>query len=134
MDRISPLYHSANAKNQILRYPADLLDVPNQHNSYLTVSIKNYCVRRVVECILHKMTHTLTLDDIFTKCRIINASKRTKQHARDTIDDTFAHLQAKGVIKSYEWRKNGGKFDAITFVGNPKFFKNDTSNDTSDAV
>lgn len=115
LDRISPLYHSANMKNQILRYPADLLDVPNQNNTPLVIAIKNYCVRRVVECKQHKLTPTLTLNDIFDKCRIKNAAKLVKQRARDTIDKLFAHLKSQGFIKSYEWRKNGGKFDAITF-------------------
>lgn len=115
LDRISPLYHSANMKNQILRYPADLLDVPNQNNTPLVIALKNYCVLRVVECKQHKLTPTLTLDDIFSKCRIKNATKLVKQRARDTIDKLFAHLKSKGFIKSFEWRKNGGKFDAITF-------------------
>lgn len=116
LDRISPLYYSANMKNQILRYPADLLDVPNQNNTPLVIAIKNYCVRRVVECKQHKLTPTLTLDDIFAKCRIKNATKLVKQRTRDTIDKLFAHLKSKDFIKSYEWRKNGNKFDAITFT------------------
>lgn len=45
LDRISPLYYSANMKNQILRYPADLLDIPNQNNTPLVIALKNYCVR-----------------------------------------------------------------------------------------
>ena len=116
LDRISPLYHSANLKNQILRYPAELLDVPNQNNTPHIISIKNYCVRRVVECKQHKLTPTLTLDDIFTKCRIQNSPKLVKQRARDAIDKLFAHLKSQGFIQSYEWRKNGNKFDAITFI------------------
>lgn len=116
IDRISPLYHLANAKNQILRYPADLLDVPNQNNTPLVIALKNYCVRRVAECKQHKMTPTLTLDDIFTKCRIADTSRKTKLDARKTIDKLFAHLQKKGFIKSYDWRKKDGKFDAVTFT------------------
>ena len=114
LDRISPLYHSANIKNQILRYPADLLDVPNQNNTPLVISIKNYCVRRVVECKQHKMTPTITLHDIFEKCRI--STRKDKEHARKTIDKIFSHLQSKGFINSYEWRKKDGKFDAVTFT------------------
>lgn len=113
LDRISPLYHSANMKNQILRYPANLLDVPNQNNTPLVIALKNYCVRRVVECKQHKLTPTLTLNDIFDKCRI--SERKDKEHARNTIDKLFTHLKSKGFIQSYEWRKNGNKFDAITF-------------------
>lgn len=113
LDRISPLYYSANMKNQILRYPTDLLDVPKQNNTPLVIALKNYCVRRVVECKQHKLTPTLTLNDIFDKCRI--SERKDKENARNTIDKLFTHLQSKGFIKSYEWRKNGVKFDAITF-------------------
>lgn len=135
MDRISPLYQLSNVKNQILRFPIDLLDVPNQNSTPLVIVLKNYCVRRVVECIKHKMTQTLTLDDIFRHCRITKNDRKAKENARNTIDKTFAHLQKKGVIKSYEWRKKDGKFDAITFVGNPKFFKNETAtSDDSDEI
>ena len=114
MDRVSPFYHLANMKNQILRYPADLLDVPNQNNTPLTIAIKNYCVRRVVECKQHKMTPTLTLEDIFKKCRISD-DRKAKERAREVINKLFAHLQAKKFIKSYEWRKKDNKFDAVTF-------------------
>lgn len=98
-----------------MRYPADLLDVPNQNNTPLVIALKNYCVRRVVECKQHKLTPTLTLKDIFDKCRIKSATKLVKQRARDTIDKLFTHLKSKGFIQSYEWRKNANKFDAITF-------------------
>jgi hypothetical protein len=125
MDRLSPLYLNADMKNQILRFPAILLDVQGQNNTPLVVALKNYCVRRVVEIIQHKMPPTLTLNDIFEKCRnadgirIKNTSNKDKQRARDYIDKIFAHLQDIGYIDSYEWRKTGGKFDAVTFHFSP---------------
>lgn len=121
MDRLSPLYLNADMKNQILRFPAILLDVPSQNNTHLVVALKNYCVRRVVEIIQHKMTPTLTLDDIFEKCRnadgirIQNTSNKDKQRARDYIDKIFAHLRDIGYIDSFDWRKKDGKFNAVTF-------------------
>lgn len=42
-----------------------------------------------------------------------------EKHARDAIEKFFAHLKSKDFIKSFEWRKNGGKFDAITFSFSP---------------
>jgi hypothetical protein len=80
------------------------------------IAIKNYTVRRVIESIQHQMTPTITLDDVFTKCRINNATKLVKQRARETIDKIFSHLQSKAAISSFQWRKNDGKFDAVTFT------------------
>ena len=62
------------------------------------------------------MTPTITLDDIFKKCRITDKSKRVKQSARETIDKFFVHLQSKGVIKSFEWTKKGNKFYSVKFT------------------
>ena len=119
----SPLYKIAKIKGQILTYDARLLDVPNQHNSRLTIMLKNYTLRRVVECMQHSKTFKpiLTLDDIFEKCRIKDASKRIKQAARETLDKFFAHLltqkiDGKSFIKSYKWNKKGNKFYSIEFT------------------
>lgn len=111
----SPLYITANLKNQILRYDVELLDVPNLRNTPLVIMLKNYVLRRVVECKQHKMTPTITLDDVFTKCRISDKHNQIKADARETLDKLFSHLQDKKFIKSYEWRKKRNKFDAITF-------------------
>ena len=113
----SPLAKQAKSKGQILTYDVSLLDVPNQNNTRLVIELKNYSLRRVVECIKHsrQMKPILTLDDIFEKCHIKDATKRTKQHARETLDTFFAHLQEKGFIKSYEWTKKGNKFYSIKF-------------------
>jgi hypothetical protein len=113
MTKESPLYTIAKIKGQILTYEAAPLDVPNQNNTKLVIMLKNYSLRRVNEIKQHKMTATLTLDDIFSKCGIKDDSKRTKQHARETLDKFFAHLQSIGEIKSYEWTKNGNKFYSI---------------------
>lgn len=113
----SPLYKISKIKKQILTYDAELLDVPNQHNSRLVIMLKNYTLRRVVECMKHfkQMKPILTLDDIFSKCRINDTTKIIKQRARECLDKFFAHLQNKGFIKSYEWTKKGNKFYSIKF-------------------
>ena len=111
----SPLYKIADAKKQILTYDAELLDVPNQQNTPLIVMLKNYTLRRVLECIKHKMTPTLTFEDIFEKCRITDADNKIKQRARDYIAVFFEHLQKKGVIKSFEFVKKGNKIYSLKF-------------------
>lgn len=114
----SPLYKQAKIKGQLLTYPADLLDVPNQNNTRLVVMLKNYTLRRVAECKQHakNLKPILTIDDIFTKCRIKDAGAKAKFDARTTIEKLFAHLQAKGYIKSYEWTKKGNAFYSIKFT------------------
>ena len=112
-DRQSPMYIIADQRNQIIRYDVSLLDVPNQNNTPLVITIKNYVILRVMEIKKHKMTPTITLDDVFKKARISDASKRTKQHARECLEKFFAHLQNKKVIKSYEWTKKGNKFYSV---------------------
>lgn len=114
----SPLYKIAKIKGQLLTYNAELLDVPCQQNTTLIVMLKNYSLRRVLECINHKKQFKpiLKLDDIFTKCRIADASRVIKLRAREYIDVFFKHLQEKSVIKSFEWIKKGNKFYSIKFT------------------
>ena len=112
----SPLMEIARARKQIITYDAEILDVPNQNNTPLVIALKNYIIIRVLEIKLHKMTPTLTLDNIFQNCRIENHDKKTKLRAREYIDDFFKHLQAKGVIKSFEFVKKGNKFYSVKFT------------------
>ena len=114
----SPLLKIAKLKGQILTYDADLLDVPNQNNTPLVIMLKNYTLRRVLECIKHskQLKPILTLDDIFSKCRINDADKSKRQDARAILDKFFAHLQEKKLIKSYEFTKKGNQFYSIKFT------------------
>lgn len=111
----SPLLKLAKIKGQILTCDSDLYYIPNLNNTTLVTELKHYTFRRVFEIRKHRrnMSPILTLDDIFTKCRIKDASKSTKQDARETLEKIFAHLQSKGEIKSYEWSKKGKSFYSI---------------------
>lgn len=112
-DREPPLLAIAKARKQILNYDTSLRDVPNQNNTPLVIIIKNYVIQRVIEIIKHKMTPTLTLDDIFKKCRIANADRKTKLRARAYIEEFLTHLQNKKVIKSFQWTKKSNKFYSV---------------------
>ena len=115
--RESPIMTIAEQRNQILRYDTDLLDVPNQNNTPLVITLKNYCMRRVAEIKAHKMTPTLTFADIFKKCRISpSASYDTKYNARETVTALFEHLQKKGAVKSLELVKRGISVHAVKFT------------------
>ncbi len=126
-DRESPLYLIANAKNQIIRYDAKLLDVPNMNNTPMIITIKNYVIRRICEIKLHKqLAKTLTFDDIFQKCRIDKASNKTKFDARNIIFRFLQHLIDHNFIDSFDIvkNKNGKKFYAVTFTFSEKIPEN----------
>jgi len=118
----SPIFEVADQRNQIIRYDTALLDVPNQNNTPLVITLKNYVMLRVMEIKKHKMTPTITLDDIFKKCRITRNTEKTRQ-IKETIDKFFAHLQAKGVVDSFSWKKQGTKIHGVEFT-----FKKTASN------
>lgn len=112
----SPLMEIARARKQIINYDAELLNVPNQNNTLLVIAIKNYVIIRVLEIKLHKLTPTLTFGDIFEKCRIENAAKSTKSHARSYVIAFFEHLQNKNEIFSFQISKKHNNFYSITFT------------------
>lgn len=111
----SPIFEVADQRNQIIRYDTALLDVPNQNNTPLVITIKNYVMLRIMEIKKHKMTPTITLDDIFKKCRITRNTEKTRQ-TKETIDKFLAHLQQKDVIKSFNWKKQGVKIHGVEFT------------------
>ena len=111
----SPLFDIADAKNQIIRYPHDLLDVPNQNNTPRIISIKKYVLRRICEIKLHNMTPTITFEDVFQKCRMSNSPRNVKMDARNAIVNLFQHLQAKNFITYFELIKKRQKFISIKF-------------------
>lgn len=117
-DRLSPIFEVANQRNQIIRYDSSLLDVSNQNNTPLVISIKNYVMLRVMEIINHKMTPTITLADIFKKCRIDGTGKKYNmtREVKNVIDKFLEHLQSKGVIKSFNWKKQGTKIHGVEFT------------------
>ena len=102
----SPVLTVADQKNQIVRYDVELLNVPNQNNTLLVISLKNYVMRRICEIKLHKnLARTLTWDNIFHKCRISDANDKTKHDARATVIKLFENLLNKGFIKSFTLAK-----------------------------
>ena len=112
----SPLFDIADAKCQVIRYPHELLNVPNQNNTPRIISIKKYVMRRICEIKLHKqLTHTITFDDVFTHCRMTNSPREVKRDARNAIIKLFEHLQAQKFISSFEPVQQRGKFLSVKF-------------------
>ena len=115
--RQSPLFQIADAKNQIVRYPHELLNVPNQNNTPLVISLKKYVMRRICEIKLHskQLKPTITFEDVFTKCRLGNANKFKREDARNSILKFFEHLKEQNFITNFEVVKRGNSIYAITF-------------------
>lgn len=114
----SPIFKVADQRNQIIRYDTELLDVPNQNNTPLVITLKNYVMLRVMEIIKHKMTPTITLADIFKKCRIDASDKKYNmtREVKKVIDKFLEHLRQKDVIKSFNWKKQGTKIHDVSIT------------------
>ena len=113
---ISPLFNIADAKSQVIRYPHHLLNVPNQNNTPRIISIKKYVLRRICEIKLHKnLSPTITFDDIFKKCRMLDSPREVKRDARNAVIKFFEHLQEKNFILSFELVQQCNKFVSIKF-------------------
>lgn len=112
----SPLITIARAKKQIITSPVSLRDITNQNNTPLVIMIKSYVIRRVLEIVLHNMTPTITLADIFKHCELTNANRWQKQDARKTIIGVMENIKSEGMIKSFEFIKKGGTFYSISIT------------------
>ena len=109
-----PLFDIANLKDQVIRYPHELLNVPNQNNTPLVISLKKYVMRRISEIKLHsQLTPAITFDDVFKKCKVNSSNKSARQDARNVIIKFFDHLKDHNFIKDFDVKKNGGKFSKI---------------------
>lgn len=113
----SPLFDIADQKNQIVRYPHALLDVPNLNNTPRIISLKKYVMRRICEIKLHKqMTPTITFDDVFTKCRMTNSPRNVKMDARNAIVKLFQHLKEQNFITDFQLVQARNKFVSVKFT------------------
>lgn len=91
----------------MLCFPVILLDVSGQNNTFLVVSLKNYCVRRVVECIQHKITRTL--DDNFKSLEMLTISESKTQAIKTNnapkINSGFFLFNDKTTLNGNQHRK-----------------------------
>lgn len=115
-DRPCPLLAMAKAKRQILTYDTQLLDIPRQQNTTMNIKLKNYAMIRVQEIIAHKqMRPIVTFKEVFEKCRLEKADRKTKLRAREFMLTFFEHLKHEAVIKDFKLTKRGNAFHSIEF-------------------
>lgn len=112
----SPLITIARAKKQIITSPISLRDITNQNNTPLVIMIKSYVIRRVLEIILHSLTPTITLADIFKHCDLTDADRFQQRNARKIILDIMENLKSKGIIKYFEFTKKDGSYYSVTIT------------------
>ncbi len=112
----SPLYETASAKNQILRYDPTWLNAPTISNTPRNIAIKNYLMTRVMEILSHKLTPTLTFKKIFEKCGLATAGVKAKFDARQVVIAFFEHLYESGVISEFDLRRAGNLHQSVTFL------------------
>ena len=111
-----PLFDIATIKDQVIRYPHELLNVPNMNNTPLVISLKKYVIRRICEIKLHKnLARTITFDDVFQKCRMGNINKHKKLDARNSIIKFFEHLQSQNFITDFKVTKRKNVIYGISF-------------------
>ena len=111
-----PLLKIADSKDQIVRYPHELLNVPNQNNTPLVITLKKYVMRRICEIKLHKqLTPTITFDDVFSKCKVDSSDKKKKFDARNVITRFFEYLKVQNFISDFQVKKEGQAFSKISF-------------------
>ena len=112
----SPLMKIARVKKQIITFPVSLRDVTNQNNTPLVIMIKSYVIRRVFEIVAHNMTPTITFDDLFKHCELIDATRKQKQDARKIVISVMENLKSEGVIKSFTLTKKGDSYYSVTIT------------------
>lgn len=112
----SPLITIASAKKQIITSPVSLRNITNQNNNPLVIMIKSYLIRRVLEIILHNLTPTITLADIFKHCNLTDADRFQQRNARKIILDIIESLKSKGVIKFFEFTKKDGSYYSVSIT------------------
>lgn len=116
LHKMPPLLDIADKDNQIVRYNHELLDVPDQRNTKRIITLKKYVMRRICEIKLHKNLYpTITFDNVFKKCRMLDAKRDAKLDARNAIVQLFQHLKDQKFIKDFQLVKERGKFVSITF-------------------
>lgn len=112
----SPVVSVAKIKsNQLITYKASLADVGGRNSPDL-IAVKNYVLRRIEECRIHRqLTTTITFDDVFVKNGLSTKSKTEKKRYRDFLLRCFAEWQSLNLISTYEMRKKNAVYHGIAF-------------------
>lgn len=108
----SPLMTYAKLKKQLLTYDTAPLAIAGQKNTPQVITIKNYLLRRI-KLIERGLNSSILFDTIYAECGLANADKWQKQEMRKVIADVLKAFKADGVIKNFEFEKQGRAYRNI---------------------
>ena len=112
----SPLMTVAKLKQQLITYDLKPLAVPNQNNTPQVITIKGYLLRRIELIKQRHLTPTILFQTLYENCGLADADKWQKQDARKEIETTLNHFKAEGVIKNFEFERQGNAYRAIIII------------------
>lgn len=116
----SPLMTVAKVKRQLIDYEVVPLQIPNQNNTPRVITIKNWLLRRIKLSKASRakggLNNTIKFDSIYAECGLAEASKSQKQNARKIIFAALDAFKAEGVIKGYDIKREGIKYESITIL------------------
>lgn len=114
----STLMTVAKIKRQLIDYEVVPLQIPNQNNTPRVITIKNWLLRRIKRSEVSRtkggLNNTIKFDSFYKECGLVEASDSTKRNARKIFFDTLDAIKAEGVIKGYDIKREGNKYESIT--------------------
>lgn len=108
----SPLMTVAKLKKQVITYDAEPLNIAEQNNTPTVITVKNFLLRRI-KLIERGLNSFILLDTIYAECGLADATKRQRQEIRKAITDILSSFKADGVIKNFEFKKQGRAYRSI---------------------
>lgn len=111
----SPLMIYAKLKKQLLTYDTAPLNIAEQNNTPIVITVKNFLLRRI-KLIERGLNSSILLDTICTECGLADATKRQRQEMRRVIADILSSFKSDGVIKNFEFEKQGRAYRNIKII------------------
>ena len=115
LDRTPPLLWYAGEKNQICRYPMQMLDVPVR-NSHDNIILKNYLAYRISS----NLPPTIVYDTLYSQLGELGstqgAARVKEKKIREAVAKIMDAYKKAGRVKSWTENKKGRKFYSISFV------------------
>ena len=122
LDAESPLLTIAKLKKQFVNIDVTTFDTGASHNRRETISAKFYSAMRVAESMRKPsskrstpLSRVITFDTLFDRCRVTDAPREIKSRVRKAAEGVLANLKSIGVISSYKFIKQDGKFYSAEF-------------------
>lgn len=113
----SPLMTVAKTKRQLLTYDNAPLAIAGQNNTSQVIVVKNYLLRRIN--LMHSakrkagLSQKILFETLYRQCGLADADNSIKRNARKEIDEILSSFRADGLIKDFEYEREGNTYRAI---------------------